>query len=113
MSKGLYHNVSSACRCTFSLVLLILVGENDHKLFTGPADMELEQSSAISGQYWTDIDALDHEDPMACTEYIHDIVCHLLEAEVVLNLICPCCAHSLNMHRSDSIVDCRESGNLA
>lgn len=46
-----------------------------------PADMEMEQSSATSGQYWTDIDALDHEDPMACTEYIHDIVCHLLEAE--------------------------------
>ncbi len=45
--------------------------------------MELEQSSATSGQYWTDIDASDHEDPMACTEYIHDIVCHLLEAEVV------------------------------
>ncbi|KAL0028210.1 hypothetical protein WJX79_001945 [Trebouxia sp. C0005] len=46
-----------------------------------PADMELEQSCASSGQYWTDIDAPDHEDPMACTEYIHDIVCHLLEAE--------------------------------
>ncbi|KAL0039838.1 hypothetical protein WJX77_009647 [Trebouxia sp. C0004] len=46
-----------------------------------PADMELEQSSATSGQYWTDIDASDHEDPMACTEYIQDIVCHLFEAE--------------------------------
>ncbi len=113
MSKGLYHSVSSACRCAFSLVLLILVVETDHQLFTGPADMELEQSSAASGQYWTDIDASDHEDPMACTEYIHDIVCHLLEAEVVYNLICPCGAHSLSMHRSNSIVDCRESGDLA
>lgn len=46
-----------------------------------PADMELEPSSASCGEYWTDIDALDHEDPMACTEYVHDIVCHLLEAE--------------------------------
>ena len=50
----------------------------------GPADMELEPSSASCGEYWTDIDALDHEDPMACTEYVHDIVCHLLEAEVCL-----------------------------
>lgn len=83
MSKGLCHNVSSAFCCTSSLVSLILVGETDHQLFTGPADMELEQSCASSGQYWTDIDAPDHEDPMACTEYIHDIVCHLLEAEVV------------------------------
>lgn len=48
----------------------------------GPADMELEQTSATCGQDWTDIDAMDHEDPMACTEYIHDIVHHLLEAEV-------------------------------
>ena len=44
--------------------------------------MELEQSSPSSRDYWTDIDALDHEDPMACTEYVHDIVYHLLEAEV-------------------------------
>lgn len=53
---------------------------------TGPADMELEQSSVAAGQFWTDIDAMDHEDPMACTEYVHDIVCHLLEAEVCRSL---------------------------
>ncbi len=49
--------------------------------------MELEQSPASSGQYWTDIDAMDHEDPMACTEYVHDIVRHLLEAEVCTALL--------------------------
>ena len=49
---------------------------------SGLAAMELEQSCASSHQYWTDIDAMDHTDPMACTAYVHDIVCHLLEAEV-------------------------------
>lgn len=44
--------------------------------------MDLEHDYAAAGQYWTDIDAMDCGDPMACTEYVHDIVCHLLEAEV-------------------------------
>ncbi|KAL3133871.1 Cyclin-A1-2 [Trebouxia sp. C0010 RCD-2024] len=49
--------------------------------FQRPADMELE-SAAAADNHWIDIDSLDHDDPMACTEYVHDIVCHLLEAEM-------------------------------
>ena len=54
--------------------------------------MDLEHDYAASGQYWTDIDSMDHGDPMACTEYVHDIVCHLLEAEVSRSCrSCRCC----------------------
>ena len=60
-------------------MLLLLRGKC---LASGLDGMELEQSCASAAQRWTDIDAMDHEDPMACTEYVHDIVRHLLEAEV-------------------------------
>ena len=59
--------------------------------------MELEQGLGISQQCWIDIDAMDHEDPMACTEYIHDIVRHLLEAEVGSAILkCFSCCVSTN-----------------
>lgn len=53
--------------------------------------MELE-SAAAADNHWIDIDSLDHDDPMACTEYVHDIVCHLLEAEV-----CNSCRYGLTI----------------
>lgn len=60
-----------------------------HRVLADPTDMELDQSLPSSGAYWTDIDAVDHDDPMACTEYVHDIVRHLLKTEVSLpNLHC-------------------------
>ena len=49
---------------------------------TGSADVDMEQNCTMHDQCWTDIDAKDQEDPMACTEYVHDIVCHMMEAEV-------------------------------
>lgn len=33
-------------------------------------------------QPWTDIDAADCDDQLACTDYVHDIVQNLLSAEV-------------------------------
>ena len=71
---------------------------------TGPADMDLERGSASSVQHWTDIDDMDRDDPMACTEYVHDIVRHLLEAEVrchkdIMQL--PCNEHSSLLQAPD------------
>ena len=37
---------------------------------------------AIPQQLWTDIDSADCDDQLACTEYVNDIVRHLLAAEV-------------------------------
>ena len=53
----------------------------------GCAEMEVEPRSPLSRPLWTDIDAGDANDPMACSEYICDIMSHLREAEVKTVLI--------------------------
>ena len=61
--------------------------------FSHPASLTLSNLTGSSGpdqlsrhggydQLWTDIDAADCDDQLACTEYVQDIVQNLLAAEV-------------------------------
>ncbi|KAK9814321.1 hypothetical protein WJX72_004031 [[Myrmecia] bisecta] len=59
----------------------VLQAQLRHNGSAGAAHMDTELCSPGAQRAWKDIDALEQEDQLACSEYINDIMHHLFQAE--------------------------------
>ena len=78
-SPGLVSVIAAllAAHCVVDVLL-----NSDKVCYTGSGAADTGVKHTKHNQLWTDIDAADCDDQLACTEYVHDIVQNLLAAEV-------------------------------